>query len=302
MDKDTFLEKILEHNEPIYARAFPLPVHDPQPHTWYVGNDDYDTLFFVYEDDMPRSPIIIDIRNNNPPLSVDDIWFADWSSGVSNEVNELPDDICNEALAKLVYTSDLTKQEYVDLINKEVDISQIYDVESNETWYDISGDGSCSSILWKTDTFNEEIQIDHLNSVNPPAYPDDIIFRSSGFEKDYINNDNATRSISDLPYINGIEYGSISFTSDPPYATIYLDGLNTDQQTPSTITNIPSGLHTYTLKKVGYKSKFGTVNVIAGETATIDEILEPEEPQPNLIYIIAGLAIALLVIMFLMRK
>ena len=56
------------------------------------------------------------------------------------------------------------------------------------------------------------------------------------------------------------------------------------------------------IKKVGYKSKFGTVNVITGETVTVDVTLEPEEPQPNLIYIIAGLAIALLIIMFLMRK
>ena len=42
--------------------------------------------------------------------------------------------------------------------------------------------------------------------------------------------------------------------------------------------------------------------MITGETVTVDVTLEPEEPQPNLIYIIAGLAIALLIIMFLMRK
>ncbi len=67
--------------------------------------------------------------------------------------------------------------------------------------------------------------------------------------------------------------GSISFTSSPSGASIYLDGTLQTPTTPATITNISSGSHTYKLTLNGYDDSTGTVTVTAGQTSTVSVTL-----------------------------
>ena len=69
--------------------------------------------------------------------------------------------------------------------------------------------------------------------------------------------------------------GSISFASSPSGATIYIDGTLQTPKTPSTISNITPGSHTYTLSLSGYNNATGSVTVTAGQTATVSVTLTP---------------------------
>ncbi len=67
--------------------------------------------------------------------------------------------------------------------------------------------------------------------------------------------------------------GSISFVSTPSGADIYLDGTLQTSKTPSTITSVSAGSHTYTLRLTGYNDATGTVTVVAGQTASVSVTL-----------------------------
>jgi hypothetical protein len=61
--------------------------------------------------------------------------------------------------------------------------------------------------------------------------------------------------------------GSISFTSSPSGADIYLDNVLQSVKTPATITSVSAGSHTYIIRLTGYSDAVGTVTVTAGQTA-----------------------------------
>jgi hypothetical protein len=69
--------------------------------------------------------------------------------------------------------------------------------------------------------------------------------------------------------------GSISFTSTPSGADIYLDGTLQTTNTPATITSVSAGSHSYTLRLTGYNDATGTVTVTAGQTANVSVTLTP---------------------------
>jgi hypothetical protein len=69
--------------------------------------------------------------------------------------------------------------------------------------------------------------------------------------------------------------GSISFSSTPSGADIYIDGTLQSSKTPSTITNVSTGGHTYLLRLSGYNDNTGTVTVTAGQTSTVSVTLTP---------------------------
>lgn len=72
--------------------------------------------------------------------------------------------------------------------------------------------------------------------------------------------------------------GRISVTSDPPGAKIFLDGKDTGQKTPATLSNVSVGTHQITLELEGYKSVTKSVSVKRNATVTVDVTLEPEPP------------------------
>lgn len=59
-----------------------------------------------------------------------------------------------------------------------------------------------------------------------------------------------------------IESGSVYLESSPAGAQIFLEGINTNKITPSTIENLDEGSHQFTLKLSGYKDTTFSVNVI----------------------------------------
>ena len=68
--------------------------------------------------------------------------------------------------------------------------------------------------------------------------------------------------------------GSISFSSSPSGANIYLDGTLV-ALTPATITGVSAGSHTYKLSLTGYTDATGSVTVTAGQTAAVSVTLTP---------------------------
>ncbi len=69
--------------------------------------------------------------------------------------------------------------------------------------------------------------------------------------------------------------GSIAVTSTPNGAAIWLDGENTGRTTDATLTGIPAGEHTVTVRKTGYADATATVTVEHGETAPVHFGLVP---------------------------
>src|SRR3972149_1251992 len=64
-------------------------------------------------------------------------------------------------------------------------------------------------------------------------------------------------------------FGNILFNSTPEGSKIFLDDIDTGQTTPTTITDVPEGTHTYRLVLAGYYDYIGTVTVTGGETAVV---------------------------------
>jgi len=62
------------------------------------------------------------------------------------------------------------------------------------------------------------------------------------------------------------KFGSISITSTPFEAKIYLDGADITKITPTILTKIKTGSHTIKLTKTGYKDWIGSITVIASQT------------------------------------
>lgn len=67
--------------------------------------------------------------------------------------------------------------------------------------------------------------------------------------------------------------GSISFSSVPGGAEIFLDGHDQGVQTPATITDMPAGSHTYALKLANYKDSTGTLELLENQIYTVSAIL-----------------------------
>jgi archaellum component FlaG (FlaF/FlaG flagellin family) len=68
--------------------------------------------------------------------------------------------------------------------------------------------------------------------------------------------------------------GSISITSEPSGASVYLDGTHMGK-TPISLDDVVSGSHTIKLTKPGYNSKTLTLSLSSGGVENIRELLEP---------------------------
>ncbi|WP_319580116.1 PEGA domain-containing protein [uncultured Methanospirillum sp.] len=70
--------------------------------------------------------------------------------------------------------------------------------------------------------------------------------------------------------------GSLSVSSNPSGASIWIDGKNTGYQTPKVITNITSGVHSLKLVKEWYFDHTDEFTICANQTTTISPTLPPE--------------------------
>jgi hypothetical protein len=74
-----------------------------------------------------------------------------------------------------------------------------------------------------------------------------------------------------------VQYGSISVTSVPAGASVYLDG-QVRGSTPITLSDIPSGSHSVMVQGEGYQEFISAVVVTPGATTQVDASLSPVTP------------------------
>ena len=72
-----------------------------------------------------------------------------------------------------------------------------------------------------------------------------------------------------------VSIGSITVTSTPSDAEIWIDGTNLQKNTPVTIENLTAGTHTVEVKKSGYQENKNKVTVVEGKSVPLNLNLEP---------------------------
>lgn len=73
--------------------------------------------------------------------------------------------------------------------------------------------------------------------------------------------------------INILSTGSLSITSTPPGASIFIGGILQTGNTPNTITGIAEGSHDITIRMNGFNDYTTTILVIADTNVTMDNVL-----------------------------
>src|SRR5690606_7023683 len=74
--------------------------------------------------------------------------------------------------------------------------------------------------------------------------------------------------------------GRIAVTSEPDGAKIFLDGKDTGQVTPATLSNVPVGTHQIQLELAGYEPETRSATVQRNATVAISVTLKPLAQQP----------------------
>lgn len=67
--------------------------------------------------------------------------------------------------------------------------------------------------------------------------------------------------------------GSVSISSSPIGAEVFIDGSDQGVSTPASITSLPPGAHTYKLTLAGYNDYTETFTITAGQTTTVTAVL-----------------------------
>ena len=82
--------------------------------------------------------------------------------------------------------------------------------------------------------------------------------------------------------------GTISVTSVPAGAAIFLNGTSTGQVTPATIESVPVGSNTILLRFTGYQDYSTPVTVTAGSTAPVSATLTAIIPAPTITSVVSA--------------
>jgi subtilisin family serine protease len=85
---------------------------------------------------------------------------------------------------------------------------------------------------------------------------------------EWVDDSNATAETT-FTLTPVVDTGIISVSSTPGGATIFLDGGTAGHITPSTLTDIPAGIHAVRLEKSGYVPNETSIEVVAGETVAV---------------------------------
>jgi C1A family cysteine protease len=89
----------------------------------------------------------------------------------------------------------------------------------------------------------------------------------AGIDSDgYVNH---VFKIFNIAYATQSQTGSISVTSSPSGARIWLDGVDTGKNAPNTLSSVASGAHTVALKLSGYTDYSTSVTVTGGQTTAV---------------------------------
>jgi len=97
------------------------------------------------------------------------------------------------------------------------------------------------------------------------------------------------------------EYGSLSITTSPPGATVYIDG-EVKGVTPATIPGLSAGKHSVLLNLTGYTLLNTTITVNAGKTAEYSTGLSASEKTPGFTVMGAALSLGVFLVYRNLRK
>ena len=77
-------------------------------------------------------------------------------------------------------------------------------------------------------------------------------------------------------------FGSISFISYPGGGEVFIDGMDQGIKTPAVVTDVPTGMHTFTVRLEGYNDFSGTVEVLENQTVNVPPAILT--PAPGCIF------------------
>lgn len=107
------------------------------------------------------------------------------------------------------------------------------------------------------------------------------------------------------PNIYTLQVGDLYIVTDPPGATVYIDGSIRLETTLAIITGLPEGNHTYQLTLLGYKDITGIVMINDGRTSYIYQSFQPYISiglQENVLLPALGLAIGIVAAEYIIRR
>jgi len=178
--------------------------------------------------------------------------------GVGEHTVTLTKDGYRDAVANVTIRSDETASLHLDLIVAAGSIA----VSSSPAGAAIFLDGAATGQT--TNATLENVPVgEHIITVTKGGYMD--------AEATVTVVDNEMVSIE---FILAEPTGSITVTSSPDGAAIFLDGIDTGEVTNTTLTRVSPGDHTVTLTLDGYADAAATVTVAEDQTATIHLDLE----------------------------
>jgi len=111
----------------------------------------------------------------------------------------------------------------------------------------------------------------NLNGLNPGQHT--LIVSKPGYQAETRNIEVASGSKSFISLQLGQMSATVSLTSDPAGAAIWMDGKDTGRVTPAQISTDKPGNHSFVFKKQGYLDESATTNLQVGQTSRLSPTL-----------------------------
>ncbi len=238
---------------------------------------------YVYSALSTENPITGGISISSIPTGAE-IWI--------DGIQQL--DINNQPLLTPATVIDLSPTNYSITLKKSgyIDYNTDIDITAGQTTY-LSASLMQAPILignvnFTTNPDGASIFIDDEEQIGKftPATITDLPIGSHTFTLKYPGRNDATGVINIVGGVTSYVYvdmvitsptkGSLSISSIPQNADIYIDNTLYSIKTPTTIDDLDPDLYTVTLKKDGYNDYVTTINIIAGQTISINVTLVPK--------------------------
>lgn len=258
---------------------------------------------YVYSILSTENPITGGISISSIP-TVAEIWI--------DGVQQL--DINNQPLTTPATVMDLSPIDYDITLKKSgyIDYNQTIHITAGQTTYLsvslIQAPILIGNVNFTTTPDGASIFIDDQEQMGKftPATITDLPIGSHQFTLKYPGRNDATGVINVVGGVTSYVYvdmvttsptkGSLSISSIPQNADIYIGNTLYSIKTPTTIDNLDPSIYNITLKKAGYNDYLTTINVIAGQTISINVTLVPKVVMAGLEFpwwLVLGIAVGM---------
>ncbi len=258
---------------------------------------------YVYSILSTENPITGGISISSIPTGAE-IWI--------DGVQQL--DINNQPLTTPATVMDLSPIDYDITLKKSgyIDYNQTIHITAGQTTYLsvslIQAPILIGNVNFTTTPDGASIFIDDQEQMGKftPATITDLPIGSHQFTLKYPGRNDATGVINVVGGVTSYVYvdmvttsptkGSLSISSIPQNADIYIGNTLYSIKTPTTIDNLDPSIYNITLKKAGYNDYLTTINVIAGQTISINVTLVPKVVMAGLEFpwwLVLGIAVGM---------